>query len=69
MGNDLYVGWRLVYFLYEVGMYKICNIFIFFGDCVGNSIFEVFVDNIIGVVDGVRFVIIENYFLIEFFFD
>lgn len=69
LGNDPYIGRRLVHLLHEAGMHKIRNTFIFFGDCAGNSTFEAFVDNIIGVVAGARTVIIEHQLLTESFFD
>lgn len=69
LGNDPYLGRRLVQLLHDAGMHKIRNTFIFFGDCAGNSTFEAFVDNIIGVVNGARSVIIDHQLLSASFFD
>ncbi len=69
LGNDPYVGRRLVQLLHEAGMHRIRNTFVFFGDCAGNSTFEAFVDNMIGVVNGARSVIIEHQLLTASVFD
>lgn len=69
LGNDPYVGRRLVQLLHDAGMHRTRNTFIFFGDCAGNSTFEAFADNIIGVVYGARSVILEHQLLTAEVFD
>lgn len=69
LGNDPYIGRRLVQLLHQVGMHQTRNTFIFFGDCAGNPTFEAFADNIIGVVNGARSVILAHQLLSEEIFD
>ncbi len=68
LGNDPFVGRRLVQLLHDAGMQNIRNTFIFFGDCAGNDTFETFADNLIGVIVGAKGIIIEHQLLSEDFF-
>jgi SAM-dependent methyltransferase len=54
MGNDPYIGRRLVTLLHEAGAHPKRNTWIFFGSCAGNPTFELLVDNIIEILRGAR---------------
>lgn len=54
LGNDPYIGRRLVSLLYRAGVRQIRNTILFFGDCAGNSTFEAYADNMIGVIAGAK---------------
>ncbi len=69
LGNDPYVGRRLVQLLHDAGMQNIRNTFIFFGDCAGNDTFETFADNLIGVIVGAKEVIIKHQLLDKDYFE
>lgn len=69
LGNDPFIGRRLVQLLQQAGLQNIRNTFIFFGDCSGNPTFEAFVDNIIGVINSAKEVILINKLLAEVIFD
>jgi ubiquinone/menaquinone biosynthesis C-methylase UbiE len=54
LGNDPYVGRRLVSLIYEAGAQPVRNTWIFFGSCAGNLHFEAYVDNMVGLFLGAR---------------
>jgi hypothetical protein len=54
LGNDPYIGRRLVSLLHQAGARPGRNTWIFFGSCAGHPAFEAFVANLIGVLDGAR---------------
>jgi ubiquinone/menaquinone biosynthesis C-methylase UbiE len=54
LGNDPYVGRRLVSLLYEAGAQPARNTWIFFGSCAGNPHFEAYVDNMVGLFSGAQ---------------
>jgi ubiquinone/menaquinone biosynthesis C-methylase UbiE len=54
LGNDPFVGRRLVSLLYEAGLRNMRNDVVFFGDCSGSPNFPGFVNNLIGVVESAR---------------
>ncbi|HUI28851.1 MAG TPA: methyltransferase domain-containing protein [Candidatus Acidoferrales bacterium] len=54
LGNDPIVGRRLVSILHEAGALPVRNTWIFFGSCKGEKRFDVYIDNLIGVIDGAR---------------
>ncbi len=54
LGNDPYVGRRLVELLHDAGAQPLRNTWIFFGGCSGNPSFSAYVENFIGVVVGAR---------------
>lgn len=54
LGNDPFIGRRLVSLLYEGGVRNIRNTILFFGDCAGNETFEAYSDNMIGVIAGAK---------------
>jgi len=54
IGNDPYVGRRLVSLLHEAGAVPRRNTWIFFGGCAGMEIFDVLAANMAGVVRSAR---------------
>ena len=54
LGNDPYVGHKLVSLLYEAGTVPVRNTWIFFGSCGTHPHFHLYVENIIGVFEGAR---------------
>jgi len=58
IGNDPYVGRRLVSLLHEAGALPKRNTWIFFGGCAGMEIFDVLTANMAGVVRSARETII-----------
>jgi SAM-dependent methyltransferase len=54
LGNDPFIGRRLVSLLYDAGLRDMRNDVVFFGDCFGTPTFENFVNNLIGVVESAR---------------
>ncbi|NJN43106.1 MAG: methyltransferase domain-containing protein [Flammeovirgaceae bacterium] len=50
LGNDPFIGRRLVALLHEAGLRSIRNDLIFFGDCAGSPTFTSYVENLIGVI-------------------
>ena len=50
VGNDPFIGRKLTKLLHENEIGEITNDMIFFGDCAGNSTFQLFVDNLIEVI-------------------
>jgi ubiquinone/menaquinone biosynthesis C-methylase UbiE len=63
LGNDPYVGRRLVALLHEAGVQPTRNTWLFFGSCSGHSAFRLFVDNLIGILEGARSTILAQQFL------
>lgn len=58
LGNDPRVGHRLVSLLYEAGATPVRNTWIFFGSCAGHSHFQLYVENLIGLFEGARSLIL-----------
>jgi ubiquinone/menaquinone biosynthesis C-methylase UbiE len=54
LGNDPYVGRRLVSLIYEAGAQPARNTWIFFGSCAGNPYFDAYVDNMVGLFSSAR---------------
>jgi SAM-dependent methyltransferase len=54
LGNDPYVGRRLVSLLCKAGAAPARNNWIFFGSCSGTPNFDAYVDNLIGLFHGAR---------------
>ncbi len=65
LGNDPYVGRRLVSLLHEAGLTSLRNSCVFFGGCAGNERFEAIVDNVIGVIRGAKDTILSGKILDE----
>ncbi|MBD0326401.1 MAG: methyltransferase domain-containing protein [Pyrinomonadaceae bacterium] len=59
LGNDPYVGHRLVSLLHEAGATPVRNTWIFFGSCAGHPHFHLYIENIIGVFEGARSLILD----------
>jgi len=60
LGNDPYIGRRLVAMMYEAGLRQIRNDVVFFGDCAGSQTFKSYVANLIGVIESARKVMTEG---------
>jgi SAM-dependent methyltransferase len=60
LGNDPFVGRRLVSLLHEAGAKPVRNTWIFFGTCAGNPDFELLVNNILGIMNGAKEEILET---------
>ncbi len=54
LGNDPYVGHRLVSLLHEAGASPVRNTWIFFGACAGHPMWEAYIENLVGVLDSAR---------------
>jgi ubiquinone/menaquinone biosynthesis C-methylase UbiE len=60
VGNDPYVGRRLVGLLLQAGLSPTRNTWLFFGSCAGHPAFDAYVTNLAGVLSGARSSIIET---------
>jgi ubiquinone/menaquinone biosynthesis C-methylase UbiE len=60
LGNDPYIGRRLVSLMYESGLQEIRNNVVFFGDCAGSTTFKSYVANLVGVLESARKVMTEG---------
>lgn len=69
LGNDPYVGRRLVSLLRDVGLTSIRNTCVFFGGCAGNERFQAVADNLIGALEGAKDAMLSEEFLDEESFD
>jgi SAM-dependent methyltransferase len=54
LGNDPYIGHRLIALLFAAGAAPKRNTWIFFGSCAGNPTWEPCVDNLVGILQGAR---------------
>src|SRR5581483_693822 len=54
LGNDPFVGRRLVQLLHCAGVRPSRNTWLFFGGCSGQSVFPIVVENMCGVLRGAR---------------
>ena len=54
LGNDPYVGRRLVSLLRDAGLTSIRNTCVFFGGCAGNERFQAIADNLMGALAGAK---------------
>jgi hypothetical protein len=59
LGNDPVIGRRLVALLREAGATPVRNTFVFFGSCAGEPHFALYVENLIGVINGARGTVVE----------
>jgi ubiquinone/menaquinone biosynthesis C-methylase UbiE len=59
-GNDPFIGKKLTTLLYQSGARPIHNTWIFFGSCSGDKHFDIYVDNLIGVLAGAREQIVQQ---------
>ena len=69
LGNDPYVGRRLVSLLHEAGAAPRRNTWVFFGNCAGHPAFDVTVENLIGVLWGARQAVVSHGLLDPGLFD
>jgi ubiquinone/menaquinone biosynthesis C-methylase UbiE len=60
LGNDPYIGRRLVTLLHQAGAAPTRNTWIFFGSCAGNPTFELLVNNMLGILEGARATILAQ---------
>lgn len=60
LGNDPLVGRRLAWMLHQAGLKDITNDVVFFGSCHGMANFQIFLDNLIGILVGARSLMIEQ---------
>lgn len=65
LGNDPYVGRRLVSLLRDAGLTSIRNSCVFFGGCAGNERFQAVADNLIGALEGAKDAILSGDLLDE----
>ncbi len=60
LGNDPWIGRRLVSLLQNVGAKPKRNDMLFFGSCAGNAVFDTMIDNFVGVIRSAEASIIES---------
>jgi SAM-dependent methyltransferase len=60
LGNDPYVGRRLVSLLHEAGAMPVRNNWLFFGSCSGHATFGPLVTNIVNILTGAREAILSQ---------
>jgi SAM-dependent methyltransferase len=60
LGNDPYIGRRLVALLQQAGATPVRNTWLFFGSCAGNSAFDPIVRNMINILEGARETILTH---------
>ncbi len=65
LGNDPYVGRRLVSLLHDGGLTSIRNTCVFFGGCAGDEKFQAVAENLIAALDGARDAIVSAKLLDE----
>ncbi len=69
IGNDPYIGRRLVTLLHDAGAKNIKNGLFFFGDCHGNNTFQSYALNLIGVIEGAKALILKEKLVSKIFFE
>jgi SAM-dependent methyltransferase len=60
LGDDPYVGRRLVALLYQAGAAPVRNTWLFFGSCAGHPNLDLLVENMIGLLTSARERILES---------
>lgn len=65
LGNDPYIGRRLVSLMHESGLSDIRNNVVFFGDCAGSTTFKSYVANLIGILESARKLMIDGNLISE----
>lgn len=60
LGNDGLIGHRLVSLIYDAGAKPVRNTWLFFGSCAGNPKFDLFVNNLVGVIEGSRELVVSG---------
>ena len=69
LGNDPFVGRRLVEVLHQAGAVRIRNNWVFFGGCAGNPHFADIVENLARILIGARELILRTARIDEHAFD
>ncbi len=69
LGNDPYIGRRLVTLLHQSGINKIKNNSVFFGGCQGEYSFPLVANNLIGILEGAKRLILQEQLLPKASFD
>lgn len=69
LGNDPYIGRRLVSLLHSAGAKPVYNTLVFFGGCAGDPLFSVVAENLIGILEGARKLILQEELLSAMLFD
>lgn len=69
MGNDPYIGGRLVSLLHEQGVQQIRNTLVFFGGCAHQAIFPYVADNLIGIIEGAKALMLQEQLIDEQSYD
>jgi len=69
LGNDPYIGRRLVSLLHQAGAKPVRNTWIFFGSCAGQPNFDAVVNNALGILRGAREAILRQSLLDEAILD
>lgn len=60
LGNDPFIGRRLVSLLHEAGAKPVRNTWIFFGSCAGQPNFDAVVNNVLSILRGARETILRQ---------
>jgi hypothetical protein len=60
LGNDPYIGRRLVSLLHQAGALPRRNTWLFFGGCAGSPNFDLLVANCIGILQGARPTLLDH---------
>ncbi len=69
LGNDPFVGRKLVSLLHCAGLTQVRNATVFFGGCAGNDAFDLVMGNLLGVFGGARQEMLDNKSLDQNSFD
>jgi ubiquinone/menaquinone biosynthesis C-methylase UbiE len=69
LGNDPYVGRRLVALLHQAGAQPVRNTWLFFGSCAGHPAFGGYVTNLVEILNGARETILAQGLLDREMFD
>jgi ubiquinone/menaquinone biosynthesis C-methylase UbiE len=65
LGNDPFIGRRLVSILHQCGLREIRNNSVFMGDSAGSPTFQPYVANLIGILDGAKGLMIRHGLIAE----
>ena len=60
LGNDPFIGRRMVSLLYQAGLRRIRNNVVFFGDNAGSPTFTAYTNNLMGILNGVKELLIKE---------
>jgi ubiquinone/menaquinone biosynthesis C-methylase UbiE len=69
LGNDPFVGRRLVELMHTAGLTQIRNQLVFFGGCAYEEKFELVADNLIGILSGAKGFMLAEHLIDERTFD